>query len=106
MRGRLLDGDVSITALSLEELTVERLRRVQYALAGPPEQVRTEIEAVQSVYDGGNLEWFGLVLRSGLHAIGRGSPADRAIRETHHPLGAGVEKKLVGIRARPALDAR
>jgi len=47
------------TALPLEELTVERLRRVKYALAGTPEQVRAEIEAVQSVYDGGNLEWFG-----------------------------------------------
>ena len=47
------------TALPLEELTVERLRRVKYALAGTPEQVRAEIETVQSVYDGGNLEWFG-----------------------------------------------
>ena len=47
------------TALPLEELTVERLQRVKYALAGTPEQVRAEIEAVQSVYDGGNLEWFG-----------------------------------------------
>jgi alkanesulfonate monooxygenase SsuD/methylene tetrahydromethanopterin reductase-like flavin-dependent oxidoreductase (luciferase family) len=48
------------TPLPLEELTVERLRRVKYALAGTPEQVRVEIEALNTLYgSGGELEWFG-----------------------------------------------
>jgi alkanesulfonate monooxygenase SsuD/methylene tetrahydromethanopterin reductase-like flavin-dependent oxidoreductase (luciferase family) len=48
------------TPLPLEELTVERLRRVKYALAGTPDQVRAEIEALQTIYGaGGELEWFG-----------------------------------------------
>jgi alkanesulfonate monooxygenase SsuD/methylene tetrahydromethanopterin reductase-like flavin-dependent oxidoreductase (luciferase family) len=48
------------TPLPLEELTVERLRRVKYALAGTPAQVRAEIEALQTIYGaGGELEWFG-----------------------------------------------
>ena len=46
------------TPLPLDELTVERLRKVKYSIAGTPEQVRAEIEAVQSIYDGGKLEWF------------------------------------------------
>jgi alkanesulfonate monooxygenase SsuD/methylene tetrahydromethanopterin reductase-like flavin-dependent oxidoreductase (luciferase family) len=46
--------------LPLEELTVERLRRVKYALAGTPDQVRAEIDALQTLYgSGGELEWFG-----------------------------------------------
>ncbi len=46
--------------LPIEELTVERLRRVKYALAGTPQQVRQEIEALQTLYgSGGELEWFG-----------------------------------------------
>jgi alkanesulfonate monooxygenase SsuD/methylene tetrahydromethanopterin reductase-like flavin-dependent oxidoreductase (luciferase family) len=49
-----------MTPLPLEELTVERLRRVKYALAGTPDQVRAEIEALQTLYgSGGELEWFG-----------------------------------------------
>ena len=48
------------TPLPLEELTVERLRRVKYALAGTPEQVREEIDALHTLYgSGGELEWFG-----------------------------------------------
>jgi len=48
------------TPLPLEELTVERLRRVKYALAGTPEQVRAEMEALHTLYgSGGELEWFG-----------------------------------------------
>jgi alkanesulfonate monooxygenase SsuD/methylene tetrahydromethanopterin reductase-like flavin-dependent oxidoreductase (luciferase family) len=47
------------TLLPLEELTVERLRRVKYALAGTPDQVRAEIAALQTLYGGGELEWFG-----------------------------------------------
>jgi alkanesulfonate monooxygenase SsuD/methylene tetrahydromethanopterin reductase-like flavin-dependent oxidoreductase (luciferase family) len=49
-----------MTPLPLEELTVERLRRVKYALAGTPDQVRAEVEALQTLYgSGGELEWFG-----------------------------------------------
>jgi alkanesulfonate monooxygenase SsuD/methylene tetrahydromethanopterin reductase-like flavin-dependent oxidoreductase (luciferase family) len=49
-----------MTPLPLEELTVERLRRVKYALAGTPDQVRVEIDALQTLYgSGGELEWFG-----------------------------------------------
>jgi alkanesulfonate monooxygenase SsuD/methylene tetrahydromethanopterin reductase-like flavin-dependent oxidoreductase (luciferase family) len=48
------------TPLPTEELTVERLRRVKYALAGTPEQVRAEIAALQTLYgSSGELEWFG-----------------------------------------------
>jgi len=48
------------TPLPLEELTLERLRKVKYALAGTPDQVRAEIEALQTIYHGGGeLEWFG-----------------------------------------------
>jgi alkanesulfonate monooxygenase SsuD/methylene tetrahydromethanopterin reductase-like flavin-dependent oxidoreductase (luciferase family) len=49
-----------MTPLPLEELTVERLRRVKYALAGTPDHVRAEVEALQTLYgSGGELEWFG-----------------------------------------------
>jgi alkanesulfonate monooxygenase SsuD/methylene tetrahydromethanopterin reductase-like flavin-dependent oxidoreductase (luciferase family) len=49
-----------MTPLPIEELTVERLRRVKYALAGTPNYVRAEIDALQSLYgSGGELEWFG-----------------------------------------------
>jgi alkanesulfonate monooxygenase SsuD/methylene tetrahydromethanopterin reductase-like flavin-dependent oxidoreductase (luciferase family) len=49
-----------MTPLPLEELTVERLRRVKYALAGTPDQVQAEVEALQTLYgSGGELEWFG-----------------------------------------------
>ena len=48
------------TPLPTEELTVERLRRVKYALAGTPEQVRAEIAALQTLHgSSGELEWFG-----------------------------------------------
>jgi alkanesulfonate monooxygenase SsuD/methylene tetrahydromethanopterin reductase-like flavin-dependent oxidoreductase (luciferase family) len=47
------------TPLPVEEWTIERMRKVKYALAGTPEQVRAEIEALHSVYGGGQLEWFG-----------------------------------------------
>ncbi len=47
------------TALPQEEWTVDRMRRVKYALAGTPAQVRKEIESVSKVHDGGELEWFG-----------------------------------------------
>ena len=59
------------TPLPLEELTVERLRRVKYALAGTPEQVRAEIDALQTLYgSGGELEWFGWFFDQGFMSVG------------------------------------
>jgi alkanesulfonate monooxygenase SsuD/methylene tetrahydromethanopterin reductase-like flavin-dependent oxidoreductase (luciferase family) len=55
-----------MTPLPLEELTVERLRRVKYALAGTPDQVRAEVEALQTLYgSGGELDWCGWVFDQG-----------------------------------------
>jgi hypothetical protein len=48
---------------------------VKYALAGTAEQVRAEIAAVQSVYDGGNLEWFGWFFDQGV------MPWDEEVRQ-------------------------
>ena len=47
------------TPLPVEEWTIERMRRVKYALAGTPEQVRRDIETLSVVHDGGELEGFG-----------------------------------------------
>ncbi|PYN13307.1 MAG: LLM class flavin-dependent oxidoreductase [Candidatus Rokuibacteriota bacterium] len=47
------------TALPPTEWTVDRMRGVKYALAGTPEQVRAEIDDLQSLGGGGKLEWFG-----------------------------------------------
>jgi alkanesulfonate monooxygenase SsuD/methylene tetrahydromethanopterin reductase-like flavin-dependent oxidoreductase (luciferase family) len=48
------------TPLPREEWTVDRMRQVKYALAGTPEQVRREIEALHTIHgSGGELEWFG-----------------------------------------------
>jgi alkanesulfonate monooxygenase SsuD/methylene tetrahydromethanopterin reductase-like flavin-dependent oxidoreductase (luciferase family) len=47
------------TPLPVKEWTIERMRNVKYALAGTVDQVKAEIEAVASIYDGGELEWFG-----------------------------------------------
>lgn len=47
------------TPLPLEELTVDRLRKAKYALAGTPDQIKREFAALQKVYNGGELEWFG-----------------------------------------------
>ncbi len=47
------------TPLPVDEWTVERMRKVKYALAGTPAQVRADIEALSKIYDGGELEWFG-----------------------------------------------
>ena len=43
-----------------EEHTLERLRRTKYALAGTPDQVRREIDALHTIHGAiGELEWFG-----------------------------------------------
>ena len=47
------------TALPPAEWTVDRMRAVKYALAGTPEQVRAEVDDLQSLGGGGTLEWFG-----------------------------------------------
>jgi alkanesulfonate monooxygenase SsuD/methylene tetrahydromethanopterin reductase-like flavin-dependent oxidoreductase (luciferase family) len=47
------------TPLPVEEWTIDRMRKVKYALAGTPTQVRAEIEKLSKIYDGGELEWFG-----------------------------------------------
>jgi alkanesulfonate monooxygenase SsuD/methylene tetrahydromethanopterin reductase-like flavin-dependent oxidoreductase (luciferase family) len=41
------------------EWTLERMRRVKYALAGTVDQVKREIEALRKVGGDGDLEWFG-----------------------------------------------
>lgn len=47
------------TALPPSEWTIDRMRGVKYALAGTPEQVRAEIDDLQSLGGAGKLEWFG-----------------------------------------------
>lgn len=47
------------TPLPKEEWTLERMRKVKYALAGTPDQVKREIADLHTIYGGGELEWFG-----------------------------------------------
>lgn len=47
------------TMLPREEWTLDRMRKVKYALAGTVDQVKREIDAVRRIHDGGDLEWFG-----------------------------------------------
>lgn len=55
------------TPLPPEEWTVERLRRVKYALAGTPDQVKYMIEDLHKMHQGdGELEWFGWFFDQGL----------------------------------------
>jgi hypothetical protein len=42
------------------------MRQVKYALAGTPDQVKIEIDALHQVYAGGDLEWFGWFFDQGL----------------------------------------
>ncbi len=61
--GRTPEDDQKYQAdeqLPREEWTVERMRRVKYALAGTPAQVRAEVESLRSIHGaGGDLEWLG-----------------------------------------------
>jgi alkanesulfonate monooxygenase SsuD/methylene tetrahydromethanopterin reductase-like flavin-dependent oxidoreductase (luciferase family) len=41
------------------EWTVERMRTAKYALAGTPDQVKAEFEALKRIGGAGELEWFG-----------------------------------------------
>ena len=63
------------TALPPAEWTVDRMRKVKYGLAGTPDQVRAEIEALHRVYDGGELEWFGWFFDQGF------MPWDEEVRQ-------------------------
>ncbi len=48
------------TLLPPEEWTLERMRKVKYALAGTPDQVLRELDDLARIYDkGGELEWLG-----------------------------------------------
>ncbi|MGA2126090.1 MAG: LLM class flavin-dependent oxidoreductase [Xanthobacteraceae bacterium] len=47
------------TPLPQSEWTLERMRKVKYALAGTVDQVKREIEALHKVGGNGELEWFG-----------------------------------------------
>jgi alkanesulfonate monooxygenase SsuD/methylene tetrahydromethanopterin reductase-like flavin-dependent oxidoreductase (luciferase family) len=47
------------TPLPAEEWTLERMRKVKYALAGTPDQVKREIEDLHKIGGKGDLEWFG-----------------------------------------------
>ena len=59
-----------------EAWTVERLRRVKYALAGTPAQVRADVEALRSIHGaGGELEWLGWFFDQGM------MPLDEAKRQ-------------------------
>ena len=47
------------TPLPKEEWTLDRMRSVKYGLAGTPDQVKAEIEALHRIHGDGELEWFG-----------------------------------------------
>ena len=47
------------TALPPAEWTIDRMRKVKYALAGTVDQVKREIEALQRIGGDRDLEWFG-----------------------------------------------
>ena len=47
------------TPLPPAEWTVERMRQVKYALAGTPDDIKREVEALRTIGGNGDLEWFG-----------------------------------------------
>ena len=51
------------TPLPVSEWTLERMRNVKYALAGTPDQVKREIEALHRIGGDGDLDLVRLVLR-------------------------------------------
>ena len=55
------------TPLPPKEWTVQRMRDVKYALAGTPDQVKRDIEALHKMHEGdGELEWFGWFFDQGM----------------------------------------
>ena len=73
------------TPLPPSEWTVDRMRKVKYALAGTVDQVKAEIEALHKIGGDGDLEWFGWFFDQGFMSLGRGDASDRAVRQAHHP---------------------
>lgn len=47
------------TPLPQSEWTMDRMRKVKFALAGTPDQVKREVEALMNVYGNGQLDWLG-----------------------------------------------
>lgn len=59
----------SHTMLPPEEWTVERMRRVKYALAGTVDQVKAEVEDLHKIGGQGELEWFGWFFDQGFMSL-------------------------------------
>ncbi len=57
------------TPLPPAEWTLERMRNVKYALAGTPDQVKREIEALHKIGGEGELEWFGWFFDQGFMSL-------------------------------------
>ena len=57
------------TPLPPAEWTLERMRNVKYALAGTPDQVKREIEALHKIGGDGELEWFGWFFDQGFMSL-------------------------------------
>jgi alkanesulfonate monooxygenase SsuD/methylene tetrahydromethanopterin reductase-like flavin-dependent oxidoreductase (luciferase family) len=57
------------TPLPSSEWTLERMRKVKYALAGTPDQVKREIEALHRIGGDGELEWFGWFFDQGFMSL-------------------------------------
>ena len=57
------------TPLPPAEWTLERMRKVKYALAGTPDQVKREIEALHKIGSEGELEWFGWFFDQGFMSL-------------------------------------
>ena len=57
------------TPLPASEWTLDRMRNVKYALAGTPDQVKREIEALHRIGGDGDLEWFGWFFDQGFMSL-------------------------------------
>jgi alkanesulfonate monooxygenase SsuD/methylene tetrahydromethanopterin reductase-like flavin-dependent oxidoreductase (luciferase family) len=57
------------TPLPQSEWTLERMRKVKYALAGTVDQVKREIESLQKIGGDGELEWFGWFFDQGFMSL-------------------------------------
>jgi hypothetical protein len=57
------------TPLPPAEWTLERMRKVKYALAGTVDQVKAEIAALHGIDGKGELEWFGWFFDQGFMSM-------------------------------------
>jgi hypothetical protein len=57
------------TPLPPSEWTLERMRKVNYALAGTVDQVKREVEALHKIGGRGELEWFGWFFDQGFMSL-------------------------------------